>query len=257
MLEINNFNSLQISLASPEKIREWSHGEVTKSETINYRTQRPEQGGLFCETIFGPTKDYECRCGKYKKGKRFSGRVCEKCGVEITKSRVRRERMGHIELAAPVAHIWYYRGVPSRIGTLLDLQTKQLEKIVYFAAYVVIEKGENDVGPDVGTVLSESEYADLYETCKKEGKTPCKVGMGAEAIKTLLQKLDISAERDKLKAEIASLKDSQQIKKQRLSKKLDIVNAFYRTGNKPEWMILDVLPVLPADLRPMVPLDIS
>ena len=255
MLEINNFNSLQISLASPEKIREWSHGEVTKSETINYRTQRPEQGGLFCETIFGPTKDYECRCGKYKKGKRFSGRVCEKCGVEITKSRVRRERMGHIELAAPVAHIWYYRGVPSRIGTLLDLQTKQLEKIVYFAAYVVIEKGDNDVGPDVGTVLSESEYADLYETCKKEGKTPCKVGMGAEAIKTLLQKLDISAERDKLKAEIASLKDSQQIKKQRLSKKLDIVNAFYRTGNKPEWMILDVLPVLPADLRPMVPLE--
>ncbi len=246
MIEINNFDSIQISIASPEKIREWSHGEVTKPETINYRTQKPEKDGLFCERIFGPTKDYECHCGKYKRV-RYKGVTCDKCGVELTKAKVRRERMGHIELAAPVTHIWYFRGVPSRISTILNMSPKQVEKVIYFGAVVVLDPGRTNFHKK--QVIQDEEYRNAIE---EFGPNCCKVGMGAESLKTLLQEIDIEAERAELKQQLA---DAQGLKKIRIAKRLEIVEAFYKSGNKPEWMVLDVLPVLPPDLRPMVPLD--
>ena len=246
MIEINNFDSIQISIASPEKIREWSHGEVTKPETINYRTQKPEKDGLFCERIFGPTKDYECHCGKYKRV-RYKGVTCDKCGVELTKAKVRRERMGHIELAAPVTHIWYFRGVPSRISTILNMSPKQVEKVIYFGAVVVLDPGRTNFHKK--QVIQDEEYRNAIE---EFGPNCCKVGMGAESLKILLQEIDIEAERADLKQQLA---DAQGLKKIRIAKRLEIVEAFYKSGNKPEWMVLDVLPVLPPDLRPMVPLD--
>ena len=246
MIEINNFDSIQISIASPEKIREWSHGEVTKPETINYRTQKPEKDGLFCERIFGPTKDYECHCGKYKRV-RYKGVTCDKCGVELTKAKVRRERMGHIELAAPVTHIWYFRGVPSRISTILNMSPKQVEKVIYFGAVVVLDPGRTNFHKK--QVIQDEEYRKAIE---EFGPNCCKVGMGAESLKILLQEIDIKAERADLKQQLA---DAQGLKKIRIAKRLEIVEAFYKSQNKPEWMVLDVLPVLPPDLRPMVPLD--
>ena len=246
MIEINNFDSIQISIASPEKIREWSHGEVTKPETINYRTQKPERDGLFCERIFGPTKDYECHCGKYKRV-RYKGVICDKCGVELTKAKVRRERMGHIELAAPVTHIWYFRGVPSRISTILDMSPKQVEKVIYFGEMVVLDPGRTNFKKK--DVIGDEEYRNAIS---EFGPNCCKVGMGAEALKTLLQEIDIPKEREELKAELEA---SNGLKKVRIAKRLEIVEAFYKSGNKPEWMVLDIIPVLPPDLRPMVPLD--
>ncbi|SHJ38042.1 DNA-directed RNA polymerase subunit beta' [Lutispora thermophila] len=245
MLELNNFESLKIGLASPEKIREWSKGEVKKPETINYRTLKPEKEGLFCERIFGPTKDWECHCGKYKRI-RYKGIVCDRCGVEVTKSKVRRERMGHIELAAPVSHIWYFKGIPSRMGLLLDMSPRSLEKVLYFAAYIVIDPG--DTGLSVKQVLNEKEYREAIE---KYGNR-FRAGMGAEAIKELLAAIDL----DKLAKELRSdLKDSSGQKKLRTVRRLEVVEAFRKSGNKPEWMILDVIPVIPPDLRPMVQLD--
>ncbi len=263
MVEINNFDSIQISIASPEQIREWSHGEVTKPETINYRTQKPERDGLFCEKIFGPTKDYECHCGKYKRV-RYRGIVCDKCGVEVTKSKVRRERMGHIELAAPVSHIWYYRGVPSRISTMLDMSPKQVEQVIYFAAFVVLDAGElTEIKKK--DVIKDEEYRDLVE---KHGADSFKAGMGAEALRILLQEIDVEKDcaemRDELNAvrsereqkELVDGKPKQPSAKEiKIAKRLDVVDAFRKSGNKPEWMILTVLPVLPPDLRPMVQLD--
>ncbi|MCX4314013.1 MAG: DNA-directed RNA polymerase subunit beta', partial [Clostridia bacterium] len=215
MFELNNFDSMQIAIAGPEKIREWSHGEVTKPETINYRTQKPEKDGLLCERIFGPTKDWECHCGKYKRV-RYKGVICDKCGVEVTRSKVRRERMGHIELAAPVTHIWYFRGVPSRIGLLLDMTPKALEQVVYFVHFVVLDPGETDL--EYKQILSDAKLAEARE---KWGENAFRVGMGAEAVKELL----------------------------------DILDSFVRSGNSPTWMVMDVLPVLPPELRPMVQLD--
>ena len=246
MVEINNFDSIQISIASPEKIREWSHGEVTKPETINYRTQKPERDGLFCERIFGPTKDYECHCGKYKRV-RYKGVTCDKCGVELTKAKVRRERMGHIELAAPVTHIWYFRGVPSRISTILNMSPKQVEQVIYFGAMVVLDPGRTEFTKK--QVIKDEEYRKALD---EFGPNCCKVGMGAESLKILLQEIDIAEERAELKRQLA---EAQGMKKARIAKRLEIVEAFYKSGNKPEWMVLDVLPVLPPDLRPMVPLD--
>ena len=246
MIEINSFDAMQISLASPEKIREWSRGEVTKPETINYRTQKPEKDGLFCEKIFGPTKDYECHCGKYKRV-RFKGTICDKCGVEVTKSKVRRERMGHIELASPVAHIWYFRGVPSRISAILNMSPKQVEQVIYYAAHVVLDPGETDFFKK--QVIKDDEYREALE---KFGPDSFKVGMGAEAFKILLHDIDLEAESAELK-EIVN--NSTGNKQQKAAKRLDIVEAFRVSGNDPEWMILDALPVLPPDLRPMVQLD--
>ncbi len=240
-----NFDSIKIGLASPEKIREWSKGEVKKPETINYRTLKPERDGLFCERIFGPNKDWECNCGKYKRI-RYKGVVCDRCGVEVTKSKVRRERMGHIELAAPVSHIWYFRGIPSRMGLILGMSPRSLEKVLYFAAYVVLEAG--DTGLHVKQLLTEKEYKDVYE---KYGNT-FRVGMGAEAIKEVLQRIDLEKESKELKA---ALKDSTGQKRVRYIKKLEVIEAFRISGNKPEWMIMDCLPVIPPDLRPMVQLD--
>ena len=246
MVEINNFDSIQISIASPEKIREWSHGEVTKPETINYRTQKPERDGLFCERIFGPTKDYECHCGKYKRV-RYKGVTCDKCGVELTKSKVRRERMGHIELAAPVTHIWYFRGVPSRISTILNMSPKQVEQIIYFGAMVVLDPGKTNFVKK--QVIKDEEYRKAIE---EFGSNCCTVGMGAESLKILLKEIDIEKERLELKE---ALDKETGLKRVRVAKRLEIVEAFFKSGNKPEWMILDVIPVLPPDLRPMVPLD--
>ena len=245
MIEINSFDAMQISLASPEKIREWSRGEVTKPETINYRTQKPEKDGLFCEKIFGPTKDYECHCGKYKRV-RFKGTICDKCGVEVTKSKVRRERMGHIELASPVAHIWYFRGVPSRISAILNMSPKQVEQVIYYAAFVVLDPGPTDFFKK--QVIKDDEYREALE---KFGNT-FKVGMGAEAFKILLHDIDLEAESKELKEIVATSTGNKQLK---AAKRLDIVEAFRVSGNNPEWMILDVLPVIPPDLRPMVQLD--
>ncbi len=246
MLENNNFESIQIGLASPEKIREWSHGEVTKPETINYRTQKPERDGLFCEKIFGPTRDYECHCGKYKRI-RYKGVICDKCGVEVTKSKVRRERMGHIELAAPVSHIWYFRGVPSRISTILNMSPKHVEQVIYFASFVVIDpKGSEFFKKQV---IKDEEYREALE---KYGADGFVAGMGAEALKKLLRDLDLDAEAEEMKEVI---NNSQGLKKIRAAKRLEIIEAFRRSGNKPEWMILDVIPVLPPELRPMVQLD--
>ncbi len=245
MIEFNNFDSIRIGLASPNKIRSWSKGEVKKPETINYRTLKPEKEGLFCEKIFGPTKDWECHCGKYKKV-RYKGVICDRCGVEVTKSKVRRERMGHIELAAPVSHIWYFKGIPSKMGILLDLSPRSLEKVLYFASYIVIEAGETSL--EYKQLLTESEYSQYKE---KYGNT-FKAKMGAEAVKEILQLVDLDGLAVELKAQ---LKDSSGQRKIRIVRRLEVVEAFRQSGNEPEWMILDVVPVIPPDLRPMVQLD--
>ena len=239
------FDSIKIGLASPEKIREWSHGEVTKPETINYRTLKPERDGLFCERIFGPSKDWECHCGKYKKI-RFKGIVCDKCGVEVTKSSVRRERMGHIELAAPVSHIWYFKGIPSRMGLILDMSPRQLEKVIYFASYIVLDPGESTL--EKKQLLSEKEYQDARE----EFGQNFRVGMGAEAVKELLAEVNLEEERSTLRADLA---ESSGQKRAHIIKRLEVVEAFCESGNKPEWMIMDALPVIPPELRAMVQLD--
>ncbi len=239
------FDAIRIGLASPEKIREWSRGEVLKPETINYRTLKPEKDGLYCEKIFGPSKDWECHCGKYKKI-RYKGVVCDRCGVEVTKASVRRERMGHIALAAPVSHIWYFKGIPSRMGLILDLSPRVLEKVLYFAAYIVLDPGETEL--EYKQVLSEREYQDARESWGSRFR----VGMGAEAIKELLEAIDLERETVELKEE---LKDSNGQKSARIIKRLEVVEAFRESGNKPEWMIMDAIPVIPPDLRPMVQLD--
>ena len=247
MFELNNFDSIQIGVASPEKIRGWSYGEVTKPETINYRTQKPERDGLFCERIFGPTKDWECHCGKYKRI-RYKGVICDKCGVEVTRAKVRRERMGHIELAAPVSHIWYFRGVPSRIGLILDMGPKQLEQVLYFACFVVLDPGTTDL--TYKQVINDKEYNDAVE---KFGANSFKAGMGAEAIKELLQAVDLDKEAEEIRNTIETSTSAQ--KRAKAVKRIDIVEAFRKSGNRPEWMILDVIPVIPPELRPMVPLE--
>ena len=239
------FDAIKIGLASPEKILEWSRGEVTKPETINYRTLKPEKDGLFCERIFGPSKDWECHCGKYKKI-RYKGVVCDRCGVEVTKSSVRRERMGHIALAAPVSHIWYFKGIPSRMGLILDLSPRTLEKVLYFASYIVLDKGETDL--QYKQVLSEQEYQEARESWGSSFR----VGMGAEAIQELLQAIDLDKEYEELQE---GLKGSTGQKRARIVKRLEVVEAFRESGNKPEWMILTNIPVIPPDLRPMVQLD--
>ncbi len=250
MYELNDFNSIQISIASPEKIREWSYGEVTKPETINYRTQKPERDGLFCEKIFGPTKDWECHCGKYKRI-RYKGIICEKCGVEVTRAKVRRERMGHIELAAPVSHIWYFRGVPSKIGLLLDMGPKPLEQVIYFAAYVVLDPGTT--GLEYKQVINDKQLREIEETLGDSSKTGLKVGMGAEAIRELLMAVDLDKESEEAKAIIDS--NASGPKRVKAIKRIEIIEAFRKSGNRPEWMVLTVLPVIPPDLRPMVQLD--
>ncbi len=247
MFKLNNFDSIQIGVASPEKIREWSYGEVTKPETINYRTQKPEKDGLFCEKIFGPTKDWECHCGKYKRI-RYKGIICDKCGVEVTKAKVRRERMGHIELAAPVSHIWYFKGVPSRIGLMLDMSPKALEQVLYFACYVVLDPGQTNL--EYKQVLHEKDYRDAID---EFGEGSFKVGMGAEAIKELLMAIDLDKESAEVKNIIETTPSGQ--KRVKAVKRIEIIEAFRKSGNRPEWMILDVLPVIPPELRPMVPLD--
>ena len=245
-MEFNVFESIKIGLASPEKIREWSYGVVERPETINYRTQKPEKDGLFCERIFGPQKDWECHCGKYKKI-RFKGKVCERCGVEVTRSKVRRERMGHIELAAPVSHIWYFKGTPSRIGQMLEISQKRLEEVLYFTKYIVIDPG--DTGLTKCQLLSEKDYIEARE----KWEDGFKAGMGAEAVKELLEEIDLDKLSAELKAELKDLPSGQ--KRIKLLKRLEIVEAFRLSGNRPEWMILDVVPVIPPDLRPMVMLD--
>ncbi len=240
------FDAIKIGLASPEKIREWSRGEVKKPETINYRTLKPEKDGLYCERIFGPSKDWECHCGKYKKI-RYKGVVCDRCGVEVTKSTVRRERMGHIELAAPVSHIWYFKGIPSRMGLILDLSPRTLEKVLYFANYIVLDPADTSL--QIKQVLTEREYQEARE---KFPNSNFRVGMGAESIKELLQAIDLEKESEELKA---GLKDATGQKRARIIKRLEVVEAFRESGNRPEWMIMDVIPVIPPDLRPMVQLD--
>ncbi len=247
MLEFNSFEAIKIGLASPETIRNWSHGEVKKPETINYRTLKPEKDGLFCEKIFGPTKDWECHCGKYKKI-RYKGVVCDRCGVEVTKAKVRRERMGHIELATPVSHIWYFKGVPSAMGLCLDISPKSLEKVLYFAAYIVTDPGKTELKEK--QVLEEKEYREAYE---KYGDA-FKAGMGAEAILELLEKIDVDALSKELKDELEKSQGQGQ-KRSKIIKRLEVIEAFRTSGNRPEWMILSVIPVIPPDLRPMVQLD--
>ncbi|MDF2657231.1 MAG: DNA-directed polymerase subunit beta [Paenibacillus sp.] len=245
MLDVNNFEYMKIGLASPDKIRSWSRGEVKKPETINYRTLKPEKEGLFCEKIFGPTKDWECHCGKYKRV-RYKGVVCDRCGVEVTRAKVRRERMGHIELAAPVSHIWYFKGIPSRMGLALDMSPRSLEEIIYFASYVVTDPGDTPL--EKKQLLSEKEYRSYRE---KYGYA-FQAGMGAEAVKKLLQDIDIDKEVDQLKEE---LRTAQGQRRNRAIKRLEVMEAFRNSGNEPEWMVLDVLPVIPPELRPMVQLD--
>ena len=240
-----NFDAIKIGLASPEKIREWSRGEVKKPETINYRTLKPEKDGLFCERIFGPSKDWECHCGKYKKV-RYKGVVCDRCGVEVTKANVRRERMGHIELAAPVSHIWYFKGIPSRMGLILDISPRTLEKVLYFASYIVLDPRDTELA--YKQVLTEREYREAYDKFNGDFE----VGMGAEAVKRLLQEIDLDAESEELRT---GLKDAPGQKRARIIKRLEVVEAFRNSDNKPEWMILDVVPVIPPDIRPMVQLD--
>ena len=244
-MENISFESIKIGLASPDQIREWSYGEVKKPETINYRTLKPERDGLYCERIFGPTKDWECHCGKYKRI-RYKGKVCERCGVEITKSKVRRERMGHIELVAPVSHIWYFKGIPSRMGLILDISPRDLEKVLYFAKYIVTDPGDTELTKM--QILSEKEYLDMREKYEDDFKA----GMGAEAIKTLLEEIDVDALSAQLREELA---DATGQKKTRILKRLEVAEAFKQSGNRPEWMIMDVLPVIPPDIRPMVQLD--
>lgn len=245
MFELNNFDAIKIGLASPEKIREWSRGEVKKPETINYRTLKPERDGLFCERIFGPTRDWECHCGKYKRV-RYKGIICDRCGVEVTRSKVRRERMGHIELAAPVSHIWYFKGIPSRMGLLLDMSPRALEKVLYFASYVVIDPGSTPLSQK--QVLNEKEYR---ESMEKFGSN-FRAGMGAEAVKELLSEMDLESLSKELREEVEGTNGQKKI---RAIKRLEVVEAFRGSGNKPEWMILDVVPVIPPELRPMVQLD--
>ena len=239
------FDAIKIGLASPEKIREWSHGEVKKPETINYRTLKPEKDGLFCERIFGPSKDWECHCGKYKKI-RYKGVICDRCGVEVTKSSVRRERMGHIELAAPVSHIWYFKGIPSRMGLMLDLSPRTLEKVLYFANYIVLDPGKTDLS--YKQVLTEKEY----QEAKEKWGNAFRADMGAESIQELLKAIDMEKESEELKR---GLKESTGQKRARIIKRLEVVEAFRESGNRPEWMVMDVIPVIPPDLRPMVQLD--
>ncbi|MDU2108889.1 MULTISPECIES: DNA-directed RNA polymerase subunit beta' [Clostridium] len=246
MFELNNFDAIQIGLASPEQVRKWSRGEVKKPETINYRTLKPERDGLFCERIFGPMKDWECHCGKYKRV-RYKGIVCDRCGVEVTKAKVRRERMGHIELAAPVSHIWYFKGIPSRMGLILDMSPRALEKILYFASYVVIDPKETPLLKK--QLLNEKEYR---EAADKYGEESFVAGMGAEAVKQLLGEIDLEAQSIELKKE---LKQSTGQKKVRIIRRLEVIESFKKSGNDPKWMIIDVIPVIPPDLRPMVQLD--
>ncbi|MBR2453133.1 MAG: DNA-directed RNA polymerase subunit beta' [Clostridia bacterium] len=246
MSEYQSFDAIQIGLASPEKIREWSHGEVKKPETINYRTLKPEKDGLFCERIFGPQKDWECNCGKYKRV-RYKGVVCDRCGVEVTRSKVRRERMGHIELAVPVSHIWYFKGIPSRMGLILDMSPRVLEKVLYFAAYVVIDPGKT--GLMKNQILSEKEYR---EECEKYGNDAFRAGMGAEAVLEMLKAIDLEALYEELKADLDGAKGQKKI---RTVRRLEVVDSFRQSGNKPEWMIMPVIPVIPPEIRPMVQLD--
>ena len=246
MIELNNFDALKIGLASPDEIRSWSRGEVKKPETINYRTLKPERDGLFCERIFGPMKDWECHCGKYKRV-RYKGIVCDRCGVEVTKSKVRRERMGHIELAAPVSHIWYFKGIPSRMGLILDMSPRSLERILYFASYVVIDSKESTLMKK--QILSEREYREHIE---QEGYGSFTAKMGAEAVKDLLSELDLEAMSIELKE---ALKTATGQKKIRIIRRLEVVESFRQSGNRPDWMIIDVIPVIPPDIRPMVQLD--
>jgi len=261
LFELTNLDSIQIGLASPEKIREWSYGEVEKAETINYRTLKPERDGLFCEKIFGPTKDWECNCGKYKRT-HHRGVVCDKCGVEVTKAKVRRERMGHIELAAPVSHIWYFKGIPSRMGMLLNIPPRALEQVLYFAAYIVLDPGTTAL--ERNQLLSETEYQFMlnkYQADSENGKPPFRVGIGAEAVREMLREVDLEELSVQLRTELAELTaketghDTEGQKKQRIVKRLEVVEAFRQSGNKPEWMVLEVVPVIPPELRPMVQLD--
>ncbi|MBR2889278.1 MAG: DNA-directed RNA polymerase subunit beta', partial [Oscillospiraceae bacterium] len=239
------FDAIKIGIASPEMIRKWSFGEVKKPETINYRTLKPERDGLYCERIFGPQKDWECHCGKYKKIK-YKGKVCDRCGVEVTKAKVRRERMGHIELAAPCSHIWYFKGIPSRMGLILDISPKVLEKVLYFAAYIVTDPGDAPLA--LNQVLTEKEYRDLREKYEDDFKA----GMGAEAVKELLEQIDLDKLSEQLREE---LKTASSQKKLRIVKRLEVVEAFRESGNNPAWMVMDVLPVIPPDIRPMIQLD--
>ncbi len=260
MFELTNLDSIQIGMASPEQILAWSHGEVTKPETINYRTLKPERDGLYCERIFGPTKDWECNCGKYKRIKfKDKDKICDKCGVQVTRAKVRRERMGHIQLAAPVSHIWYFKGIPSRMGMLLDISPRSLEKVLYFANFIVLDPGNvNETGLKLHELISDARYREVEAKC---GKGSFRAGMGAEAVKEMLQSLDLDKISQELKAEIAELvekekdRDTEGQKRARAVKRLEVVEAFRASGNKPEWMILDVVPVIPPDLRPMVQLD--
>mgnify|MGYP003311577392 CR=1 FL=1 len=245
MLDVNNFDSMRIGLASPDKIREWSYGEVKKPETINYRTLKPERDGLFCERIFGPTRDWECHCGKYKRI-RYKGVVCDRCGVEVTRAKVRRERMGHIELAAPVSHIWYFKGIPSRMGLILDLTPRSLEKVLYFISYIVTDPADSDLKKK--ELLSENEY----RAAREKYGNGFKAAMGAEAIKQLLEELDLEALSEELRKELHSLSTQKKI---RAIRRLEVVEAFRKSGNKPSWMVMDVVPVIPPELRPMVQLD--
>ena len=241
------FDQIQIGIASPERIRSWSFGEIKKPETINYRTFKPERDGLFCARIFGPVKDYECLCGKYKRMK-YKGVVCEKCGVEVTVTKVRRERMGHIELAAPVAHIWFLKSLPSRIGLLLDMQLKQLERVLYFESYIVTEPGLTAL--EKYQLLTEDELLDAQDEYGEDSFT---AGIGAEAVKIMLMDLDLVQERDDLMEELRVTKSK--LKPAKIIKRLKVVESFIESGNKPEWMILEVVPVIPPELRPLVPLD--
>ena len=248
MLDVNNFDSMRIGLASPDQIRNWSYGQVKKPETINYRTLKPERDGLFCERIFGPTRDWECHCGKYKRI-RHKGIVCDRCQVEVTRSKVRRERMGHIELAAPVSHIWYFKGIPSRMGLLLDVPPRSLEKVLYFASYIVLDPAEVPAQHLVKKqLLTEQEYRDARDKFGNDFR----VGMGAEAIKELLEGIDLELMTTQLRKE---LKEVSGQRKMRAIRRLEVAEAFRQSGNKPEWMVLDVVPVIPPELRPMVQLD--
>ena len=241
------FNQIKISIASPEKIRSWSYGEIKKPETINYRTFKPERDGLFCARIFGPIKDYECLCGKYKRMK-YRGIVCEKCGVEVIQSKVRRERMGHIELASPVAHIWFLKSVPSRIGLLFDMTLKEMERILYFESYVVTEPGFTSLNQF--QLLTEDQFRQAQDDF---GADAFEAGIGAEVIRTMLTKLDLEEERDTLRDELATT--NSEAKRKKFVKRLKLVESFILSGNRPEWMILEVVPVIPPELRPLVPLD--
>ena len=260
MFELTNLDSIQIGMASPEQILKWSYGEVCKPETINYRTLKPERDGLFCERIFGPTKDWECNCGKYKRIKfKDKNKICDKCGVQVTRAKVRRERMGHIQLAAPVSHIWYFKGIPSRMGMLLDISPRTLEKVLYFANFIVLDPGDsNQTGLKKYELITDAKYREVEAKC---GKGSFRAGMGAEAVKEMLQALDLDDLSVKLKKEIAELaekerdRETEGQKRARAVKRLEVVEAFRLSHNKPEWMILDVVPVIPPDLRPMVQLD--